>query len=153
MVVVDLYRLSMLLFQFLSLAKNKTESNCWNYFTNGNFKQWICGTTIIGIESYPTKCIIHSWHNWNTMQHSTIDPSEARVAVPDERFDWLCTTFKPTNKVPGKSGFIQHHIILIRIILRLTFSMGLVNLTLRILCRCQTKTIAYNIFELLDRFV
>lgn len=31
----------------------------------------------------------------------TIDPSEARVAVPDERFDWLCQTYKPASKVPA----------------------------------------------------
>ena len=31
----------------------------------------------------------------------TIDPSTARVAVPDERFDYLCSTFKPASKVPA----------------------------------------------------
>lgn len=29
----------------------------------------------------------------------TIEPNEARVAVPDERFDWLCNFFKPASKV------------------------------------------------------
>lgn len=31
----------------------------------------------------------------------TIDPSEARVAVPDPRFDWLCESYKPASKVPA----------------------------------------------------
>ncbi|KAJ3299818.1 Obg-like ATPase [Borealophlyctis nickersoniae] len=31
----------------------------------------------------------------------TIDPSEARVAVPDPRFDWLCDFYKPASKVPA----------------------------------------------------
>jgi len=31
----------------------------------------------------------------------TIDPEEARVAVPDPRFDWLCEKFKPASKVPA----------------------------------------------------
>ncbi|XP_074639999.1 obg-like ATPase 1 [Tubulanus polymorphus] len=31
----------------------------------------------------------------------TIDPNESRVAVPDERFDFLCKTFKPPSKVPA----------------------------------------------------
>ncbi|ORY08243.1 GTP-binding protein PTD004 [Basidiobolus meristosporus CBS 931.73] len=31
----------------------------------------------------------------------TIDPEESRVAVPDERFDWLCQHFKPASKVPA----------------------------------------------------
>jgi len=30
----------------------------------------------------------------------TIDPNEARVNVPDERFDWLCEYHKPASKVP-----------------------------------------------------
>lgn len=31
----------------------------------------------------------------------TIDPSEARVAVPDERFDFLCEFHKPASRVPA----------------------------------------------------
>ncbi|KAJ1936276.1 hypothetical protein FBU59_005104, partial [Linderina macrospora] len=31
----------------------------------------------------------------------TIDPEESRVAVPDERFDWLCEHYKPSSKVPA----------------------------------------------------
>lgn len=29
------------------------------------------------------------------------DPEEARVAVPDARFDWLCTHYKPASRVPA----------------------------------------------------
>lgn len=29
------------------------------------------------------------------------DPNEARVPVPDERFDWLCDHFKPPSKIPA----------------------------------------------------
>ncbi|KAL1914319.1 uncharacterized protein VTP21DRAFT_9012 [Calcarisporiella thermophila] len=31
----------------------------------------------------------------------TINPEEARVAVPDPRFDWLCEQYKPASKVPA----------------------------------------------------
>jgi obg-like ATPase 1 len=31
----------------------------------------------------------------------TIDPSEARVNVPDERYEWLCNFYKPASKVPA----------------------------------------------------
>jgi obg-like ATPase 1 len=34
----------------------------------------------------------------------TIEPNEARVAVPDERFDWLCNYWKPPSKV---QAFLQ----------------------------------------------
>jgi obg-like ATPase 1 len=29
----------------------------------------------------------------------TIEPNEARVNVPDERFDWLCQLYKPKSSV------------------------------------------------------
>ncbi|XP_066997861.1 obg-like ATPase 1 [Anabrus simplex] len=31
----------------------------------------------------------------------TIDPNESRVPVPDERFEYLCSYFKPVSKVPA----------------------------------------------------
>ncbi|KAI9320886.1 GTP-binding protein YchF [Dichotomocladium elegans] len=31
----------------------------------------------------------------------TIDPEESRVAVPDERFDWLCKHYKPAKEIPA----------------------------------------------------
>jgi obg-like ATPase 1 len=31
----------------------------------------------------------------------TIDPSEARVQVPDDRFDWLVDTYKPDKITPA----------------------------------------------------
>eukprot|EP01119_Soliformovum_irregulare_P024031 TRINITY_DN852_c0_g1_i1.p1 TRINITY_DN852_c0_g1~~TRINITY_DN852_c0_g1_i1.p1 ORF type:complete len:395 (-),score=142.56 TRINITY_DN852_c0_g1_i1:38-1222(-) len=31
----------------------------------------------------------------------TIEPNEARVNVPDERFEWLCEHFKPASRVPA----------------------------------------------------
>lgn len=31
----------------------------------------------------------------------TIEPNESRVAVPDERWDWLCDYHKPASKVPA----------------------------------------------------
>lgn len=31
----------------------------------------------------------------------TIEPNEARVNIPDERFEWLCQLFKPKSEVCG----------------------------------------------------
>ncbi|KAL7719731.1 Obg-like ATPase 1 [Entamoeba marina] len=42
-----------------------------------------------------TKCQIPA----QNFPFCTIDPNEARVAVPDERFDYLCGEFKPLSKV------------------------------------------------------
>jgi len=33
--------------------------------------------------------------------YATIDPEEARIPVPDERFEWLCDTYKPASRVPA----------------------------------------------------
>ncbi|THH21581.1 hypothetical protein EUX98_g8360 [Antrodiella citrinella] len=33
--------------------------------------------------------------------YATINPEEARIPVPDERFDWLCATYKPSSRVPA----------------------------------------------------
>lgn len=31
----------------------------------------------------------------------TIEPNEARVSVPDDRYEWLCNYFKPASRVPA----------------------------------------------------
>ncbi|KAJ7296239.1 hypothetical protein O6H91_Y135500 [Diphasiastrum complanatum] len=36
----------------------------------------------------------------------TIEPNEARVFVPDDRFDWLCQLYKPKSEV---SAFLEVH--------------------------------------------
>ena len=33
--------------------------------------------------------------------YATIDPEEARIPVPDARFEWLCETYKPVSRVPA----------------------------------------------------
>jgi len=33
--------------------------------------------------------------------YATINPEEARIPVPDARFDWLCDLYKPASKVPA----------------------------------------------------
>ncbi|KAK0459172.1 P-loop containing nucleoside triphosphate hydrolase protein [Desarmillaria tabescens] len=33
--------------------------------------------------------------------YATINPEEARIPVPDVRFDWLCETYKPVSKIPA----------------------------------------------------
>ena len=33
--------------------------------------------------------------------YATIEPEEARVIVPDARYDWLCEQYKPKSRVPA----------------------------------------------------
>lgn len=45
-----------------------------------------------------TKCSLGNPANF---PYATIDPEEARVIVPDERFDWLVSQYKPKSEVPA----------------------------------------------------
>ncbi|KAH7114476.1 GTP-binding protein-like protein YchF [Dendryphion nanum] len=45
-----------------------------------------------------TKCHLGNPANF---PYATIDPEEARVIVPDERFDWLVEQYKPKSVVPA----------------------------------------------------
>lgn len=45
-----------------------------------------------------TKCTLGNPANF---PYATIDPEEARVIVPDDRFDWLCDHYKPKSQVPA----------------------------------------------------
>lgn len=45
-----------------------------------------------------TKCSLGNPANF---PFATIDPEEARVIVPDARYDWLCELYKPKSRVPA----------------------------------------------------
>ncbi|KAK3394658.1 P-loop containing nucleoside triphosphate hydrolase protein [Podospora didyma] len=45
-----------------------------------------------------TKCNLGNPANF---PYATIDPEEARVIVPDERYDWLCKKYNPKSRVPA----------------------------------------------------
>lgn len=45
-----------------------------------------------------TKCHLGNPANF---PYATIEPEEARVIVPDERYDWLCDKFTPKSRVPA----------------------------------------------------
>ena len=39
--------------------------------------------------------------NQPSSSSGTIEPNNARVHVPDERFNWLCSIYKPKSQVPA----------------------------------------------------
>ncbi|KAI4125834.1 MAG: hypothetical protein LQ347_005215 [Umbilicaria vellea] len=45
-----------------------------------------------------TKCSLGNPANF---PFATIDPEEARVIVPDARYDWLCEHYKPKSRIPA----------------------------------------------------
>jgi obg-like ATPase 1 len=44
---------------------------------------------------------LKSTDNIKNFPYATITPEEARVIVPDERFDWLCEKYNPKSRVPA----------------------------------------------------
>ena len=44
-------------------------------------------------------CLTQSQAAAENFPFCTIEPNEARINVPDERFDWLCQLYKPKSEV------------------------------------------------------
>jgi len=66
-----------------------------------NLKSGIVGLANVGKSTLfqaITKCSLGNPANF---PYATIDPEEARVIVPDDRFDWLCQLYKPKSEVPA----------------------------------------------------
>eukprot|EP00834_Sanchytrium_tribonematis_P008130 NODE_870_length_3391_cov_0.839915.p1 type:complete len:419 gc:universal NODE_870_length_3391_cov_0.839915:1055-2311(+) len=65
---------------------------------SNNLKIGIVGLPNVGKSTF-FNCITNSSIPAENYPFCTIDPSEGRVSVPDERFDWLCTHHKPGSTV------------------------------------------------------
>ncbi|KAK3941514.1 putative gtp-binding protein [Diplogelasinospora grovesii] len=66
-----------------------------------NLKSGIVGLANVGKSTLfqaITKCNLGNPANF---PYATIDPEEARVIVPDARFDWLCEKYQPKSRVPA----------------------------------------------------
>ncbi|KAL1853006.1 Obg-like ATPase [Paecilomyces lecythidis] len=66
-----------------------------------NLKSGIVGLANVGKSTLfqaITKCSLGNPANF---PYATIEPEEARVIVPDPRFDWLCQHYKPKSQVPA----------------------------------------------------
>ncbi|KAK5091496.1 Obg-like ATPase [Lithohypha guttulata] len=66
-----------------------------------NLKSGIVGLANVGKSTLfqsITKCHLGNPANF---PFATIDPEEAKVIVPDPRFDWLCDYYKPKSQVPA----------------------------------------------------
>ncbi|GIZ40412.1 hypothetical protein CKM354_000374900 [Cercospora kikuchii] len=66
-----------------------------------SLKSGIVGLANVGKSTFfqaITKCPLGNPANF---PYATIDPEEARVIVPDERYDWLVDHYKPKSRVPA----------------------------------------------------
>ncbi|KAF2401271.1 hypothetical protein EJ06DRAFT_492389 [Trichodelitschia bisporula] len=66
-----------------------------------NLKSGIVGLANVGKSTLFQAITKSTLGNPANFPYATIDPEEARVIVPDERFDWLCQHYKPKSEVPA----------------------------------------------------
>ncbi|OOG01108.1 hypothetical protein ASPCADRAFT_393088 [Aspergillus carbonarius ITEM 5010] len=66
-----------------------------------NLKSGIVGLANVGKSTLFQAITKSSLGNPANFPYATIDPEEARVVVPDDRFDWFCEHYKPKSQVPA----------------------------------------------------
>ncbi|KAL2372650.1 GTP-binding protein YchF [Blastomyces gilchristii SLH14081] len=66
-----------------------------------NLKSGIVGLANVGKSTLFQAITRCSLGNPANFPFATIDPEEARVIVPDARYDWLCEHYKPKSRVPA----------------------------------------------------
>ena len=65
-----------------------------------NLKMGILGLPNVGKSTF-FNVLTKSSAQAENFPFCTIDPNESRVAVQDDRFDWLCNHYQPASKVPA----------------------------------------------------
>ncbi|RPB24033.1 hypothetical protein L211DRAFT_824516 [Terfezia boudieri ATCC MYA-4762] len=66
-----------------------------------NLKSGIVGLANVGKSTFFQAITKSTLGNPANFPYATIDPEEARVIVPDARYDWLCEHYKPASRVPA----------------------------------------------------
>lgn len=66
-----------------------------------NLKSGIVGLANVGKSTFFQAITKSTLGNPANFPYATIDPEEARVVVPDDRYDWLCEHYKPASRVPA----------------------------------------------------
>ncbi|KAI5287101.1 hypothetical protein KEM52_001750 [Ascosphaera acerosa] len=66
-----------------------------------NLKSGIVGLANVGKSTLFQAITKSTLGNPANFPYATIDPEEARVVVPDERYDWLCEHYQPKSRVPA----------------------------------------------------
>ncbi|KAL5486278.1 hypothetical protein ACEPAI_7324 [Sanghuangporus weigelae] len=68
---------------------------------SNNLKIGIVGLPNVGKSSFFNSLSNTDLGKAANFPYATINPEEARIPVPDPRFDWLCNLYKPASKVPA----------------------------------------------------
>ncbi|KAL1949758.1 hypothetical protein VTO73DRAFT_8639 [Trametes versicolor] len=81
--------------------KNVVEKKILLGRPGNNLKIGIVGVPNVGKSSFFNTLSKTDLGKAANFPYATINPEEARIPVPDPRFEWLCETYKPTNRVPA----------------------------------------------------
>ncbi|KAG6910115.1 hypothetical protein DXG01_013169 [Tephrocybe rancida] len=68
---------------------------------SNNLKIGIVGLPNVGKSSFFNALSETDLGKAANFPYATINPEEARIPVPDARFEWLCETYKPASRVPA----------------------------------------------------
>ncbi|KII89623.1 hypothetical protein PLICRDRAFT_39737 [Plicaturopsis crispa FD-325 SS-3] len=68
---------------------------------SNNLKIGIVGLPNVGKSSFFNALSKTDLGKAANFPYATINPEEARIPVPDARFEWLCETYKPTTRIPA----------------------------------------------------
>ncbi|KAI5998825.1 P-loop containing nucleoside triphosphate hydrolase protein [Pisolithus albus] len=68
---------------------------------SNNLKIGIVGLPNVGKSSFFNALSNTDLGKAANFPYATINPEEARIPVPDTRFDWLCDLYKPVSRVPA----------------------------------------------------
>ncbi|KAL0954704.1 hypothetical protein HGRIS_003653 [Hohenbuehelia grisea] len=68
---------------------------------SNNLKIGIVGLPNVGKSSFFNALSDTDLGKAANFPYATINPEEARIPVPDARFEWLCETYKPSSRVPA----------------------------------------------------
>jgi len=77
------------------------EDKVWLGRPGNNLKSGIVGLANVGKSTLFNAITKSELGNPANFPYATIKPEEARIIVPDDRFDWLCQQYKPKSQVPA----------------------------------------------------
>jgi hypothetical protein len=65
------------------------------------YQRQVLISLIFLLEKKNSNCYIQDLGKAANFPYATINPEEARIPVPDTRFEWLCDVYKPVSRVPA----------------------------------------------------
>ena len=72
-----------------------------NHRSSTFYPRQVLISPIFSLKKKILNCYIQDLGKAANFPYATINPEEARIPVPDTRFEWLCDVYKPASRVPA----------------------------------------------------